>query len=211
MTVLVPPVEELIPLPSNATEAFPELSTHEEVEMRARTIKLLADISGDPLDINPDDEETAKNLAREMITNPSVRPDFSKYPNEVMAYLAGLVAQSNCMIVDELSDLKLYVVNKLVYEVEHATDSKTRIAALSKLGEVDGVDAFKKRSETTITVKPIEEVEKELLSVLDNIEYTVIEDKSGVEVEEYEEDEIENVEMEGEDTYTEGEDEPTGS
>jgi hypothetical protein len=96
-----------------------------------------------------------------------------------MAFLAGLVAQSNCAIVDDLSELKLYVVNKLVYEVEHADNSKIRIQALSKLGEVDGVDAFKKRTETTHIIKPIEEVEKELLSVLEGIEYTVIDDGNG--------------------------------
>jgi hypothetical protein len=45
---------------------------------------------------------------------------------------------------------------------------------------VDGVDAFKKRSEVTHIIKPIEEVEKELLSVLEGIEYTVIDEESGV-------------------------------
>lgn len=78
-----------------------------------------------------------------------------------MAYLAGMVAQSNCAIVEDLADLKQYVVNKLVYEVEHADNSKVRIQALAKLGEIDGVDAFKKRSEVTHQIKPIEEVEKE--------------------------------------------------
>ena len=68
------------------------------------------------------------------------------------------------------------MVNKLVQEVEHADSSKTRIAALAKLGEVDGVDAFKKRTETTHVIKPIEEVEKELLSVLEGIEYKVLDE-----------------------------------
>jgi hypothetical protein len=45
---------------------------------------------------------------------------------------------------------------------------------------VDGVDAFKKRSETTHIIKPIEEVEKELLSVLEGIEYKVIDEGNGV-------------------------------
>jgi hypothetical protein len=92
-----------------------------------------------------------------------------------MAYLAGMVAQTNCMLVDELSDLKLYVVNKLIYEVEHAKSAKERISALTKLGEIDGVDAFKKRTEMTVKVQSIEEVEKELLTVLDDIEYSVVE------------------------------------
>lgn len=202
MTTLIPDIEDNIPLPANATEALPELSPAEEVALRANTIKLLSELTGDLIEPNEDHQEQAVSLAKEMLNNPAMRPEYSKYPNEVMAYLAGLVAQSNCMIVDELSDLKLYVVNKLVYEIENAKDSKSRIAALSKLGEVDGVDAFKKRSETTITVKPIEEVEKELLSVLDNIEYTVIGEETpeiGIEVEEYEEEEVENVELEGDD------------
>jgi hypothetical protein len=50
---------------------------------------------------------------------------------------------------------------------------------LASLGEVDGIDAFKRRTETTHIIKPIEEVEKELLSVLEGIEYKVIEEKSG--------------------------------
>jgi len=202
VTTLIPDIEDNIPLPANATEALPELSPAEEVALRANTIKLLSELTGDLIEPNEDHQEQAVSLAKEMLNNPAMRPEYSKYPNEVMAYLAGLVAQSNCMIVDELSDLKLYVVNKLVYEIENAKDSKSRIAALSKLGEVDGVDAFKKRSETTITIKPIEEVEKELLSVLDNIEYTVIGEETpeiGMEVEEYEEEEVENIELEGED------------
>jgi hypothetical protein len=109
-----------------------------------------------------------------MMQNPAHRPEFAKYPNEVMAYLAGMVAQSNCMIVEELSDLKLYVVNKLVSEVENAKDAKARIAALSKLGEIDGVDAFKKRSEMTVKIQSIEEVERELIETLNMLEDQVI-------------------------------------
>jgi hypothetical protein len=85
-----------------------------------------------------------------------------------------MVAQSNCMIVEELSDLKLYVVNKLVSEVENAKDAKARIAALAKLGEVDGVDAFKKRSEMTVKVQTIEEVERELIETLNMLEDQVV-------------------------------------
>lgn len=174
---LVPELEELIPLPANAAEALPELSPEQELNMRARTIKLLSDLTGTPIIPTDDDKDAAKELAREMIEDPKKRIQYSKYPNEMMAYLAGMVAQSNCALVDELSELKNYVVNKLVFEVENAPDSKTRIQALTKLGEVDGVDAFKKRTETTHVIKPIEEVEKELLSVLEGIEYKVIGEK----------------------------------
>ena len=61
-------------------------------------------------------------------------------------------------------------MNKLVHEIEHARDPKARLTALRSLGEVDGVDAFKKRSEVTHKIMTAEEVEKELLETLDSLE-----------------------------------------
>jgi hypothetical protein len=183
----VPEIEEDIPIPSRAADAIPELSPQEELEMRARTLKMLADLNGTPIEPTSEDAAVATDLARQMMSNPQLRPDYAKYGNEVMAYLAGMVAQTNCMLVDDLADLKLYVVNKLVYEVEHAKDSRSRISALSKLGEVDGVDAFKKRSEMTVQVKPIHEVEQELLSVLDGIEYSIVDEDLPTDVDQLDE------------------------
>lgn len=178
---LVPDIEDNIPLPAHAREALPELSAPEEIEMRARTIKLISDLTLTPLEPTDEDADAAKELAREMVENPQAKPDFSIYPNEVIALYAGIAARYNHMIVKELSDLKLYVVNKLFESVEQADDLKTRVTALKALGEVEGIDAFKKRSEVTHIVKPIEEVERELIqviNVLENVEYKVVEEKN---------------------------------
>lgn len=178
---LIPPLDEDIPLPASATVALPELSPQEELDMRVRTIKLISDLTGKAIVPSEDNMHEAEELARQMIENPQMRPDFATYPNETVAYLAGMVAQMNHQIVNELSDFKLYVVNKLVFEVEHAKDSKSRISALTKLGEVDGVDAFKRRSEVTMKVQSIEEVEKELLSALhtiENVEYKQVQEET---------------------------------
>jgi hypothetical protein len=173
---LVPDIEDNIPLPAHSREAFPELSVPEEIEMRARTIKLISDITQTPIIPTDEDADAAQSLAREMVENPEKKPDFSIYPNEVIAMYAGIAARYNHMIVKDLAELKLYVVNKLFETVEAADDPKTRVSALKALGEVDGIDAFKRRTETTHIIKPIEEVEKELLQVLEGIEYKVIED-----------------------------------
>ena len=174
MTTLVPNIEENIPLPENAKEAFPDLTAEQELQMRANVIKLMSDLTGQEISPTKENAEQAKALAKEMISNPAFRPDYSKYPNETLAMLAGMVAQMNVSIVEELSDLKMYVVNKLVAEIEAAKDPKIRVAALGKLGEVDGVDAFKKRSEVTHKVLTVEEVEKELLETLNSLENKVI-------------------------------------
>ena len=46
MQELVPDIDSNIPLPASVTEAMPELSPKEELEMRARTVKLISDLSG---------------------------------------------------------------------------------------------------------------------------------------------------------------------
>jgi hypothetical protein len=171
---LVPSIEENIPLPENAKEAFPELTAAQELEMRVNVVKLMSDLTGSFIDPTKTDIESAKQIAKDMINDPRHKPDFSKYPNETLAFLAGMVAQMNISIVDELSDLKMYIVNKLVNEVETTRDAKIRVSALSKLGEIDGVDAFKKRSEITHRVQSLEEVEKELLETLGILEDRVI-------------------------------------
>ena len=176
MQTIIPNIEADIPLPFDAIEALPELSPKEELDMRARTIKLLSDLNGSSIEPDAQDIEQAQVLARKMMQDPKMRPEYARYPNETMAYLAGMVSQSNCQIVDELSEFKLYVVNKLVYEIEHAQNAKDRLSAIKSLGEVDGVDAFKKRSELTIKVQTLEEVEEQLLATLNDIEYHVVED-----------------------------------
>jgi hypothetical protein len=178
--VWVPDIEEGIPLPKNAADAFPELSHNEEVQMRAATIKLLADLKGVTLDPSVDDISTAEHLAHDMITNPKLRPEYAKYPNEVIAYLAGMVSQYNCALVNDLAEYKNYILSKLVHIVEHAADQKVMLTALRNLGEVDGVDLFKRRSETTILIKPLEEVEKELHGILESLDHKVLSESTSV-------------------------------
>lgn len=170
MDALIPNIEDNVPLPKNAQEAFPDLSPQEELNMRANVVQLLSDLTGQPISPTKENAEEARKLSQQMLANPSVKPDFSKYPNETLALMAGMVAQLNVSVVDELSELKMYVVNNLIKEVQDSKDPKTRIAALKALGEVDGVDAFKKRTETTVKIQTMEEVEKELLDLLDEVE-----------------------------------------
>jgi hypothetical protein len=170
MDVLIPNIEDNVPLPKNAQDAFPDLTPAEELNMRANVVQLLSDLTGQPISPSKENAAEAKELAKEMLSNPIVRPDFSKYPNETIAMMAGMVAQMNVSVVDELSELKMYVVNGLIQEIQVSKDPKTRIAALKALGEVDGVDAFKKRTEVTHKVQTMEEVQNELLQLLDEVE-----------------------------------------
>jgi len=174
MQILVPYIEDNIPLPASAAEALPELTPAEELSMRVRTIKLVSDLTGQPIIPTSEEKDAAEEMARKMMEDPDARPEYALHSDEFTAYLSGLVYRSNGAIVKELADLKNYVINKLVYEIEHTKDNKLKMQAVAKLGEIDGVDAFKRRTETTHVIKPIEEVEKELLQVLEGIEYSVV-------------------------------------
>ena len=162
-------IDPNIPLPANAAEALPPMTPKEELEVRARTIKLIADLQGKPIHPSDKDKDEARLLAKKMVEDPKGHIQFSNYKNETLAYLAGMVSQYDQMIVRDLADFKIFVVNKLVEQTESG-NAKDVIAALKALGEVDGVDAFKRRSEVTVQVKPIDQVEKDLLAKLEKLE-----------------------------------------
>ena len=61
MSTYVLDIDSNIPLPKNAEEAMPPMTAKEELEVRARTIKLISDLQGK--EINP--TENDKDQARE--------------------------------------------------------------------------------------------------------------------------------------------------
>jgi hypothetical protein len=172
---IIPNIEKDQPIPKSQKEAMEELSPQAELEVRTNTIKTLSELTGDSLEANINQKKDAEAIATKMMQDPKYKPDYGQYPNETMAYLAGMVAQTNCMIVEELADFKLHIVNRLLQEAETGKTARDRISALSKLGEIDGVDAFKKKTEITHINKSHEEIEKELLETIAKLEGKVIE------------------------------------
>ena len=164
--VLMPHIEEGVPIPNNSKEALPPLNNEDQVRLRSKTYKELADLTGHDIDPTPEQREAAEKTMKEMIKNPDKKQNLKKYANDQVAYLGGLVDVYNHAIVDDLAELKQYVVAKLVYAVEHTQNVKEQIAALRSIGEIDGVDAFKKKSEVIHKHETMEEVEKELIAML---------------------------------------------
>lgn len=172
---IIPNIENDIPIPKPARNVGNlDLTSNEEIQYRANTIKELSDIMGEEIEPDADNRADAEELAIEIMKDPTKKVEFGNYPNETMAYLAGLVAQTNCMLVNELSDYKLHIVNRLVQEAETAKNAKDRLQALIKLGEIDGVDAFKRRTEVTHITKSGKELEEELLKTIEELKGKVI-------------------------------------
>jgi len=185
-TVVVPHIEDDIPIPKSAREALPNLSPQKELEARTNTIKMLADIQDENIEPSQENMEEAEILAEEMMSNPELKPDFGNYPNETIAYLAGMVAQTSHMVAKDLADIKLTVLNGLLQEATMAKSSRERIAALKAVGEIDGVDAFKKKTEITHINKSGDELEKELMKTINELRGKVVRTTEIIDIEDVE-------------------------
>lgn len=173
---IIPHLEDNIPLPKNAREALPELSNEEELEMMANTIKLISDLTGEPIQATKEDIAEAKTVAEAMIKNPENKIQLKKYKNSMLASLAGMVAELDANVVDDLKDLKTFVVNGLIKEAATAEKSKERITALRAIGEVDGVDAFKRTTEVVHKNMSMDDIEDKLRTLVNKLQKR-IEDK----------------------------------
>lgn len=64
-------------------------------------------------------------------------------------------------------------MNGLLKEALTADKSKERITALRAIGDIDGVDAFKKHTEVVHTNMPLEEVERKLAALINKVQRRV--------------------------------------
>ena len=184
--VIIPHIDDNIALPKNAREALPDMSPEEELSMRSNTVKLISDLAGQNIEPSQDNMEQAEEVAKEMMVNPKLKPDFDTYPNETIAYLAGMVAQTSHMVTKDLANIKLTVLNGLLQEATLAKTSKERIAAFKAVGEIDGVDAFKRKTEVTHITKSGDELEKELLKTISELKGKVIHTTEIIDIEDVE-------------------------
>ena len=165
--IMMPNIEEGQPIPKNSNEAMPEMSMEEELKVRVETIKTIADLKGEAIpDASPTEQQKAVDFVKKVMTDPNFKPEYGTYTDPTMAFCAGMVAQTQVLLAKDLADYKLYIVNNLIKVIEGTTNPKEKTAALRALGEIDGVDAFKRKTEVTHKVESMDEVEKELLSML---------------------------------------------
>jgi hypothetical protein len=160
--VMYPHIEDNIPIPKNVREALPDLSNQEELEMLANTVKLISDLTGEPIEATQEDIDEAKTVIKTIIKEPQTKLQLKKYKNGTLASLAGMVAELDAQVVDDLKDLKTFVINGLIKEATMSDKSKERITALRAIGEVDGVDAFKKHTEVVHKNMSMDDIEDRL-------------------------------------------------
>jgi hypothetical protein len=168
--VIYPHIEENIPIPKNVREALPDLSNQEEIEMLANTVKLISDLTGQQIEATQEDIDEAKTVIKTIIKEPQTKLQLKKYKNNTLAALAGMVAELDAQVVDDLKDLKTFVINGLIKEATTSDKAKERITALRAIGEVDGVDAFKKHTEVVHKNMSMDDIEGRLKTLVNKLQ-----------------------------------------
>lgn len=192
--IMMPNIEENVPIPKTSKDAMPEMSMEKELQVRVETIKTIADLKGEPIpDASPTEQQKAVDFVKRVMTDPNFKPEYGNYTDPTMAFCAGMVAQTQVLLAKDLADYKLYIVNNLIKVIESTQNPKEKTAALRALGEIDGVDAFKRKTEVTHKIESMDEVEKELLSMLNDFkERGLIKAPETIDAELIEEDVLEN-------------------
>ena len=168
--VLVPPIEQNQPIPPHARDALPPLTNEQEIEMVGNTIKLISDLTGQRIQATQDDIDEAKTVIKTIIKEPEKKLNIRKYKNNTLAALAGMVAELDAQVVDDLKDLKTFVINGLIKEATMSDKAKERITALRAIGEVDGVDAFKKHTEVVHKSMSMDDIESRLQTLVTKLQ-----------------------------------------
>ena len=168
--VLVPPIEQNQPIPPHARDALPPLTNEQEIEMVGNTIKLISDLTGQRIQATQEDIDEAKTVIKTIIKEPEKKLNIRKYKNNTLAALAGMVAELDAQVVDDLKDLKTFVINGLIKEATMSDKAKERITALRAIGEVDGVDAFKKHTEVVHKSMSMDDIESRLQTLVNKLQ-----------------------------------------
>jgi hypothetical protein len=168
--VLVPPIEQNQPIPPHARDALPPLTNEQEIEMVGNTIKLISDLTGQRIQATQEDIDEAKTVIKTIIKEPEKKLNIRKYKNNTLAALAGMVAELDAQVVDDLKDLKTFVINGLIKEATMSDKAKERITALRAIGEVDGADAFKKHTEVVHKSMSMDDIESRLQTLVTKLQ-----------------------------------------
>ena len=157
MPIVVTP-EVGIPLPFDVT---PEEAEGFRERAKAACATILELIQGGA-DVKVEDEDSTR--AHAIATTEKFVP--AKTPPGTILKLEALLDHYDHEFLEANRRIQNLVTNKLIEETENE-DPKIRMRALELLGKRKGVQLFTDQVEVTIKQKPIEEIEKELGSLLE--------------------------------------------
>jgi hypothetical protein len=137
-----------------------ELTYREEIRARARSALELMQ-HGMQIDDTPETDKIATAVFSE-----KQELGANREKPDVILRLEALMTEYDHEVVQDVVQVRRFIMNRLMEESQLGTKSSERLKALELLGKVTEVGMFTERQEITITHKSTEELEQELEKTL---------------------------------------------
>ena len=130
----------------------------EKVAAACRTIELLGIDTSNPTESDEDAAEKALYELAEATTDQSLAINTTKtFRPATYGVVEGLLKEYSVRVVENATQIRLLVTNKLLLETENP-DPRIRMRALELLGKVTDVGLFTEKSEVTVTHRSTEDL-----------------------------------------------------
>ena len=126
------------------------------------TINTLVQAGGE-VTITPKDKEAALPYAQGYKDAKSIT--INQKNSGILMQVENLLAAYDFQIIDQALKTRHYILNRLILESENE-DAKVRLKALELLGKLTAVSAFDTTVKVDVTHRSIDQIDKELNSVL---------------------------------------------
>ena len=165
--VLIPPLEP------HAPESMKINDTREKIHAAAMTACALLALGDD--DITEDEVADGRDLARIIFRDGRNPTEEELKRPAVVLHLEALLSEYDHAIIQDATQVRQYVTNRLLEESAPDKDPKQSLRALQMLGNITEVGLFTERLEVTVKQQTTEELEDKLKQALDIINAKTVE------------------------------------
>lgn len=157
--VLIPPLDQ------HAPDSIKLADTREKIHAAAMTACALLALGDDEID--EAEIKDGRDLARVIFQEGREPTDTELKRPAVVLHLEALLSEYDHEIIQDATQVRRYVTNRLIEESSPDKDPKYTLRALENLGKITEVGLFTERVEVTVKQQTTEELEDKLKKALE--------------------------------------------
>lgn len=167
-------VEYLVPpLDQHAPESMTIFDTREKIHAAAMTACAVMAIGDDEID--EAEIKDGRDLARSIFQQGREPTEAELKRPAVVLHLEALLTEYDYEIIQDATQVRRYVTNRLIEESSPDKDPKYTLRALENLGKITEVGLFTERVEVTVKQQSTEELEDKLKKALEILDAKTVE------------------------------------
>jgi len=157
--ILIPPLDQ------HAPDSIKLHDTREKIHAAAMTACALLALGDDEID--EAEIKDGRDLARVIFQEGREPTDIELKRPAVVLHLEALLSEYDHEIIQDATQVRRYVTNRLIEESSPDKDPKYTLRALENLGKITEVGLFTERVEVTVKQQTTEELEDKLKKALE--------------------------------------------